>query len=88
MKREDIKKAEQELDTIRRSFRDEGIVCKTEAIVSSITPGEDLVQFVKDREIDEIIVGVKRRSKVGKLIFGSNAQYIILMAPCPVVAVK
>ncbi|MEJ2284271.1 MAG: universal stress protein [Desulfobacterales bacterium] len=53
-----------------------------------MSPGEDLVQFVKDREIDELIVGVKRRSKVGKLIFGSNAQYIILMAPCPVVAVK
>ena len=88
MKREDIQKAEQELETIRRSFRDEGIECKAEAIVSQITPGEDLVQFTKEREIDEIIVGVKRRSKVGKLIFGSNAQYIILMAQCPVVTVK
>ncbi len=88
MKREDIQKAEQELETIRRSFRDEGIECKAEAIVSPITPGEDLVQFTKEREIDEIIVGVKRRSKVGKLIFGSNAQYIILMAQCPVVTVK
>ena len=88
MKREDIQKAEQELETIRRSFRDEGIECKAEAIVSPITPGEDLVQFTKEREIDEIIVGVKRRSKVGKLLFGSNAQYIILMAQCPVVAVK
>ena len=88
MKREDIQKAEQELETIRRSFRDEGIECKAEAIVSPITPGEDLVQFTKEREIDEIIVGVKRRSKVGKLLFGSNAQYIILMAQCPVVTVK
>ncbi|MGD8963050.1 MAG: universal stress protein [Desulfobacterales bacterium] len=88
MNRDDIQKAEQELETIKRSFRDDGIECKTEAIVSSISAGEDLVQFVKDREIDELIVGVKRRSKVGKLIFGSNAQYIILMAPCPVVAVK
>ena len=88
MKREDIQKAEQELEKIRRSFRDEGIECKAEAIVSPVSPGEDLVQFVNEREIDEIIVGIKRRSKVGKLIFGSNAQYIILMAPCPVVAVK
>ena len=88
MKLEDIQKAEQELEKIRRSFRDEGIECKAEAIVSPMSPGEDLVQFVNEREIDEIIVGVKRRSKVGKLIFGSNAQYIILMAPCPVVAVK
>ena len=88
MKLEDIQSAEQELENIRRSFRDEGIACKTEAIVSSISPGEDLVQFAQEKEIDEIIIGVKRRSKVGKLIFGSNAQYIILMAQCPVVAVK
>ena len=88
MKLEDIQQAEQELEKIRRSFRDEGIACKTEAIVSSISPGEDLVQFAQENEIDEIIIGVRRRSKVGKLIFGSNAQYIILMAKCPVVTVK
>ncbi len=88
MKLEDIQKAEQELENIRRSFRDEGIACKAEAIVSSISPGEDLVQFTNEKEIDQIIIGVKRRSKVGKLIFGSNAQYIILTAPCPVVAVR
>jgi nucleotide-binding universal stress UspA family protein len=88
MKLEDIQQAEQQLEEIRRSFRVEGIECKTEAIVSSISPGEDLVQFIKSKEIDEIIIGVKKRSKVGKLLFGSNAQYIILMAPCPVLAVK
>jgi len=38
--------------------------------------------------VDEIIVGVKRRSKVGKLLMGSTAQYVILQAPCPVVTVK
>ncbi len=88
MKLEDIQQAEQDLENIRRSFRDEGISCKTEAIVSSISPGEDLVQFAQENEIDEIIIGVRRRSKVGKLLFGSNAQYIILMAQCPVVSVK
>ncbi len=88
MKLEDIQNAEQELENIRRSFRDEGIACKTEAIVSSISPGEDLVQFAQENEIDEMVIGVRRRSKVGKLLFGSNAQYIILMAHCPVVAVK
>jgi nucleotide-binding universal stress UspA family protein len=85
---EDIQTAEQELEKIRRSFRDEGIDCEAEAVVSVMTPGEDLVQFAKEKEIDEIIIGVKRRSRVGKLIFGSNAQYIIVKADCPVLAVK
>jgi len=45
------------------------------------------VEFAQDNKIDEIVIGVKRRSKVGKMVFGSNAQYVILNAPCPVVTV-
>jgi len=85
---EDIQKAEYELERLRVSFKEDGIPCETHAIVSSLTAGEDLVQFAQENEIDEIVIGVRRRSKVGKLLFGSNAQYIILQATCPVVAVK
>lgn len=49
---------------------------------------KDIVQYAKENEVDEIVVGVKRRSKVGKLVFGSNAQYVIIEAPCPVLTVK
>ncbi|MBT8367519.1 MAG: universal stress protein [Deltaproteobacteria bacterium] len=85
---EDIQKSENELENLRTQFTAEGIACETHAIVSAISPGEDVVQFATDNEIDEIVIGVRRRSKVGKLLFGSNAQYIILQAECPVVAVK
>lgn len=85
---EDIQKAENELERVQISLKADDIPCETHAIVSSLTAGEDLVQFAQDNDIDEIVIGVRRRSKVGKLLFGSNAQYIILQAPCPVVAVK
>lgn len=85
---EDIQKAENELERIRNSFKEDGIPCETHAIVSSLSAGEDLVQFAQENKIDEIVIGVRRRSKVGKLLFGSNAQYIILQAECPVVSVK
>lgn len=51
-------------------------------------PGEDLVTFAGEHGVEEIIIGVKRRSRVGKLLFGSNAQYVILNADCPVVTVR
>jgi len=85
---EDIQRAENELDRVGSSFKEDDIPCETHAVVSALTAGEVLVQFEQENDIDEIVIGVRRRSKVGKLLFGSNAQYIILMARCPVVAVK
>ena len=69
-------------------FKEDGISCKPHLLVRGMTPGEDLVQFAKEHKIDEIIIGIRRRSKVGKLLFGSTAQYVILEASCPVVAIK
>jgi len=88
LKKEDIDKAESKLEKIETSLKVDDLPCKTQTSVSYESPGEDLVNYAKDNNIDEIIIGVRRRSKVGKLVFGSTAQYVILEAPCPVVAVK
>ena len=88
LKKEDIDKAESKLEKLRTPFKVDDIPCETQVSVSYQSPGEDLVNYAKDNNIDEIIVGVRRRSKVGKLVFGSTAQYVILEAPCEVVAVK
>ena len=88
LKIEDIDKAENRLEKIKKPFTAEDIPCEARATVSYQSPGEDLVSFAKENDVDEIIVGVRRRSKVGKLVFGSTAQYVILEADCPVVAVK
>ena len=88
LKKEDIDRAENRLEKISKPFSTDDIPCETRAIVSYQSPGEDLVSFANEQGVDEIIIGVKRRSKVGKLVFGSNAQYIILEASCPVVSVK
>jgi nucleotide-binding universal stress UspA family protein len=69
-------------------FADKGLDCRTHLLIRGLAPGEDILEFAKESKVDEIIVGVKRRSKVGKLLMGSTAQYVILQAPCPVVTVK
>jgi nucleotide-binding universal stress UspA family protein len=86
--REDIEQAERGLEYAKSIFEENNIACNTHLLIRGMSPGEDLVEFAKENEADEIIVGVKRRSKVGKLILGSTAQYVILQAHCPVVSVK
>jgi nucleotide-binding universal stress UspA family protein len=83
-----IEDAERGLEWARSLFEDKKLACKTHLLIRGMAPGEDLVEFAKEAKIDEIIVGVKRRSKVGKLLMGSTAQFVILQAPCPVVSVK
>jgi nucleotide-binding universal stress UspA family protein len=83
-----IEQAERDLDYAKTFFDKDGIPCETHLLIRGLSPGEDLIEFANENEIDEIIVGVKRRSNVGKLIFGSNARYVIMEANCPVVTIK
>ena len=83
-----IKILEEELELYKKEMEEAGIRCETHILVRSLSPGEDLVEFARANQIDEIIIGVKQRSKIGKLIMGSTAQYVILSAHCPVLSVK
>ena len=84
-----IQKAEQQLaqqvkhllDGKRSSF-------ETTLLVSTQSPGEQIVNFAESIHADEIIVGSEKRSKVGKFVLGSTSQFVVLNAPCPVVVVK
>ncbi|MEW5909194.1 MAG: universal stress protein [Thermodesulfobacteriota bacterium] len=85
---ERIKRAEEDLEKKKKVLESQKIRCNTHLLIRGLTPGEDLVQFAKEKDVEEVIVGVRRKSKVGKLVFGSTAQYVILHAHCPVVSVK
>ncbi len=57
------------------------------------TPGgkdlaEQLVGVAEEVDASCLVIGLRRRSPVGKLILGSSAQRILLDATCPVLTVK
>jgi nucleotide-binding universal stress UspA family protein len=84
----EIKEAENAMVEAKQIFDDGAVPFTTEISVAGMNAGEDIVRFAGEQKVDEIIVGVKKRSKVGKVLFGSTLQYVVLNAPCPVVTIK
>ena len=65
-----------------------GVDHEIRELVRGNSPGDDLLSFASEESVDLIVIGVRRRSPVGKLVLGSNAQDVLLGADCPVLAVK
>ncbi|WP_462270986.1 universal stress protein [Desulfobacter sp.] len=83
-----ILEAENNLDQAQVFFKEQAIPCEKHLLIRGMEAGEDIVAFANEKKVDEIIIGVKSRSNVGKLLFGSTAQTVILEADCPVVSVR
>jgi nucleotide-binding universal stress UspA family protein len=86
--RKEFERAEKELQQEEITLKEEGISSETLLSVRGMETGEDIIKIAEEKKADEIVIGIQRKSKVGKLLFGSTAQYIILNAPCPVVTVR
>ncbi len=87
-KQSDILKAEQDLDFARELLTKAGLECEAQQSVRGLSPSEDLVKFALENEIDQIFLGIRKKSRTQKAILGSTSRDVILKAPCPVTTIK
>ena len=71
-----------------RKLDESGVSYDLRQLVRGFEPAEDLISIAEANDAELIVIGLRRRSPVGKLILGSNAQRILLDAHCAVLAVK
>lgn len=86
--RDDALETEQQLQEVRDKLQDSGVEHEIRQLVRGMDPADDLIKVAEDMNAEFIVIGLRRRSPVGKLILGSNAQRVLLDSPCPVLAVK
>jgi nucleotide-binding universal stress UspA family protein len=82
------RKADKAMEKVDALLAESGIEHEMRQMVRGMEPADDLVSIAEAKGADLIVIGLRRRSPVGKLILGSNAQRILLDAHCPVLAVK
>jgi nucleotide-binding universal stress UspA family protein len=85
---EEAVQIEEAMAAIRQDLEAAGIGFEMRQLVRGMDVAEDLIAVAEESGAEMIVIGLRRRSPVGKLILGSNAQTILLDAPCPVLAVK
>ncbi len=77
-----------ELDDVRARVEEAGLNVDVRHPETGLEASEDLLAIAEEVGAELIVIGLRRRTPVGKLILGSNAQRILLDAHCPVLAVK
>jgi len=86
---EDSSKADvQDVERVEKILADSGASAEFKQFVRGKSALDEIEDLVESRSVSLLVIGLRQRSKVGKLIMGSVAQDILLSVPCPVLAVK
>jgi len=75
-------------DDLAAELAESGLSCEIRIPADVHDSAEELIRTAEATDADFIVIGLRRRSPVGKLLLGSNAQRVLLDAACPVLAVK
>lgn len=88
-KYDEARSSQQELlEAVAAEYRESGVACKAHVPNGVKRPADALVSVAKIEDADLIVIGMRRRSRVGKLVLGSTAQEVLLDSHCDVLSVK
>jgi nucleotide-binding universal stress UspA family protein len=80
---------QQDLDALAARLTADGVAFEIRhPDVGTSRAGEVILAVVAEVAAELVVVGIHRRSPVGKALLGSTAQRVLLDAPCPVLAVR
>lgn len=79
---------EAEIDAVRGQLEAADVDFEMRRPVRGKNAAEEVISAAEEVDASLIVIGLRRRTPVGKLIMGSTAQRILLDASCPVLAVK
>jgi nucleotide-binding universal stress UspA family protein len=82
------RRLEAELAAVADRLKNDGLSHEVRTFDRGTMPSEDLLEVADEVDADLIVIGLRRRSTLGKFILGSNAQRILMDAHRAVLTVK
>ncbi|MFF8394349.1 universal stress protein [Streptomyces sp. NPDC016172] len=79
---------EPDLSHVREDLAALGVDFDIRQVLGARDAAEEIIELAERTDASLVVIGLRRRSAVGKLIMGSAAQQILLGVGCPVLAVK
>lgn len=81
-----LKATETAVDKTADKLRSEGYDVETLVQISTVGLGAELASIATRLDADLLVIGLAKRSRVGKALLGSDAQSVMMHATCPVLA--
>lgn len=75
-------------ELLEKLLEDSGVDAEFKRFVRGKNAVEEIKALVESLPASLLIIGLRKRSPVGKLIMGSVAQELLLSVSCPVLSVK
>jgi len=86
---EDLSRADAtDVERVEQLISVSGIQAEFKQFVRGKNAVEELADLVASHNVSFLVIGLRRRSAVGKLIMGSMAQEILMEIDCPILTVK
>lgn len=79
---------EWDIERLEKRAAEAGVNIEVKQFVRGNSAVTEIEMLVSERQVSLVVIGLRVRSRVGKLLLGSVAQDILLSVPCPVLAVK
>ena len=79
---------EKDLDAVADRLTEAGVAHVMKQVVGASDVAGEILSLAVSEHAELIVVGLRRSSPMQIALLGSNAQRIILTAPCPVLSVR
>ncbi|MFI8777804.1 universal stress protein [Brachybacterium paraconglomeratum] len=73
---------------LQERLEETGLAFEVRTVPKRDDPADDILDAVEHDDVDLVILGIRKRTPIGKILLGSTSQRVAIESPVPVVMVK